>query len=242
MKYLRLLYFLYVLIAIFAGCKKEGAPGAIFPPYPIKPINVQGDTLAKTYLALGDSYTIGEGVTEPERYPSQALRILVSQGIKFSPVKYIAQTGWTTTDLSAAIDYQKISGPFDLVTLMIGVNDQYQKNDTTGYRANFTKLLEKSIQLAGYRTSRVIALSIPDYGVTPFGQGWLNVSKQIDEFNEINKSVTVSHDVAYLDITGISRKAAKTPGLILTGGPHFTGVEYGLWATPLSVLLTKALK
>jgi hypothetical protein len=125
---------------------------------------------------------------------------------------------------------------------MIGVNDQYQKNDTTGYRANFSRLLETSVKLAGYKRSRVIVLSIPDYGVTTFGAGWPNVGIQIDAFNAINKSVTDSCQIAYLDITGISRRAANASGLILGGGPHFTGTEYGLWASPLSILMAKALR
>ena len=233
---------LVIIFIICQGCSKKGTVGAIFPSSPESPSQVLSDTVVKRYLALGDSYTIGEGVTEPERYPAQAVAILTSQGMKFLPVKYIAQTGWTTINLEAAIAYQNLTTTFDIVTLLIGVNDQYQKNDTTGYRSNFTRLLETSVKLAGYRSSRVIVLSIPDYGVTTFGAGWPNVGIQIDAFNAINKSVTDSWKIAYLDITEISRKAANVTGLILGGGPHFTGTEYGLWASPLSVLMGSALK
>lgn len=238
-------FLIAILLALCSGCSKSSSSGAIFPSNPMvqEPVSAaSGDTLVRTYLALGDSYTIGEGVTEPERYPAQTAAILSLQGIKFSPVKYIAQTGWTTGNLAAAIASQNLTATFDIVTIMIGVNDQYQKNDTIGYRQNFTGLLETSVRLAGNRSSRIIVLSIPDYGVTIFGAGWPNVGIQIDAFNSINKSVTDSYGIAYLDITEISRKAAKMPGLILGGGPHFTGTEYGLWASPLSILMAKALK
>ena len=200
------------------------------------------DTLEMRYLALGDSYTIGEGVSLPERYPAQAVALLRQKGVFFGPVQYIAQTGWTTGNLAGAIASQNLTPPYDLVNLLIGVNDQYQKNDTTGYRTNFTNLLETSIRLAASKRSRVIVLSIPDYGITSFGAGLPNIGIQIDAFNAINKSVTMAYDVAYLDITQISRMAANLPGYILGSGPHFTGAEYGLWAAPLADLIVKALK
>jgi len=207
------------------------------------PVPVDTVTVVRTYLALGDSYTIGEGVNPNDRYPAQAATLLVSRGWEtFSSVQYIAQTGWTTLDLAKAIDSQNLTPPFDLVTLMIGVNDQYQLEDTTGYRANFARLLNTSVQLAGNRSSRVIVLSIPDYGVTLFGSGWPNVGKEIDEFNAINQTVTLSRNIAYLDITAITRQAANSPGLILGEGPHFTGAEYALWAAPLADLMAKALR
>ena len=150
-----------------------------------------------------------------ERYPSQAAVLLRQKGIFFGSVDYIAQTGWTTSNLAGAIASKNPATNYDLVTLLIGVNDQYQRNDTTGYRANFTNLLETSIRLAASKRSRVIVLSIPDYGITPFGAGWPNIGIQIDAFNDINKSVTNSYKVAYLDIKVISRRAANNMGLIL---------------------------
>jgi len=231
---------LFLIILLLSSCLRSTSVGAIFPEPPVTPVTA--DTVGKSYLALGDSYTIGQGVIEQERYPAQAAAMLVSQGMKFLPVKYIAQTGWTTGNLAAAIASQNLTGSYDIVTLLIGVNDQYQKNDTTGYRLSFAMLLKTAVHLAGERSKRVIVLSIPDYGVTSFGAGWPNVSIQIDAFNAINKSVTDSYDIAYLNITEISRKAAGAPGLILDGGPHFTGAEYALWAAPLSGLMAKALK
>ena len=239
-------FFLMCLVFLYCeGCTKsypvaeKSRPGQVTQ----NPVTVDPVTVVRTYLALGDSYTIGEGVSPSDRYPAQAAALIVAQGREtFSPVQYIAQTGWTTTDLSKAIASQILTTPFDLVTLMIGVNDQYQLEDTTGYRDNFTRLINTSVQLAGNRSCRVIVLSIPDYGVTLFGSGWPNVGKQIDEFNAINQSVTLSRNITYLDITAISRQAASSPGLILGEGPHFTGAEYALWAVPLANLMNKALK
>jgi len=210
---------------------------------PSNPVTADTVKVVRTYLALGDSYTIGEGVNPSDRYPAQAAALLVSRGwATFSSVQYIAQTGWTTSDLARAIASQNLTTTFDLVTLMIGVNDQYQREDTLGYRANFTMLLKTAILLTGNKSSRVIVLSIPDYGVTLFGSGWPNAGKQIDAFNAINLAVTLSNNIAYLDITAISRQAANSPGLILGEGPHFTGAEYALWATPLADMMAKALK
>jgi lysophospholipase L1-like esterase len=234
------------LVIIFSGL--EGCTRAPFIPEkdPTTPIVIvpvaPPQSTDKTYLALGDSYTIGEGVDASQRYPTQAAAILKSQGIIFSQVQYIAQTGWTTTNLAAAIASQKLLATYDIVTLLIGVNDQYQRHDTTGYRANFTSLLNTAVQLTGYKPKHVVVLSIPDYGVTPFGAGNPTIGIQIDQFNEINKSVTLAKDIAYIDITGISRMAANGTGLILGAGPHFTGTEYGLWAAPLAIQLAKVLK
>lgn len=242
-KRLRLFFVLIFTLSfcVFSGCIQRESPEGQFPIKPTDPEPV-ANTSGKTYLALGDSYTIGEGVDSASRYPSQAVAFLTLKGLSFTTIKYVAQTGWTTSNLASAIVSRNITGPFDIVTLLIGVNDQYQKNDTTGYRTRFTQLLETSVTLAGGLKSRVIVLSIPDYGVTLFGAGWPNVGKQIDLFNSINREVTLAYQITYLDITGISRSAAGNKDLILDGGPHFTGKEYGLWAAPLAELIYKVLK
>jgi len=244
----RTLLFCFSLLCLvtlcFEGCTNSYPIGEKSGPGQISPNPVTTDpVVVNAYLALGDSYTIGEGVSPSDRYPAQAAALLVSRGTEtFSSIQYIAHTGWTTSDLAKAIASQNPTAPFDLVTLMIGVNDQYQLGDTTGYRDKFAMLLKTSVQLAGNRSSRVIVLSIPDYGVTLFGSGWPNVGKQIDEFNAINLAVSLSNKVAYLSITEISRQAANSPGLILGEGPHFTGAEYALWAAPLADLMAKVLK
>ena len=121
-----------------------------------------------SYLALGDSYTIGEGVSAAKRFPYLTVCLLRAQNMAVADPEYIATTGWTTANLIDAIDKAEVSGPYDLVSLLIGVNDQYQHLDAAGYRARFTQLLEKAIDLAGNRQQRVFVLSIPDYSATPF--------------------------------------------------------------------------
>ncbi|MEP7255647.1 MAG: GDSL-type esterase/lipase family protein, partial [Ferruginibacter sp.] len=124
----------------------------------------------KTWLALGDSYTIGQSVTIAETFPAQTANLLKQSGINIGLPDYIATTGWTTINLDAAIK-TKDPGMYDVVSLLIGVNDQYQRHDTTGYRQRFTGLLTKAIELANGKKENVFVLSIPDYSVTPFAAG-----------------------------------------------------------------------
>src|SRR5688500_5774914 len=173
-------------------------------------------TGAKTFLSLGDSYTIGEGVAINDRFPHLAVAALATEGISFSAPRYVATTGWTTAELMAAIEAQGITGTYDVVTLLIGVNDQYRGLDTAGYRTRFTQLLHQAIGFAGNRRSRVFVLSIPDYSATPFVQPDKKekVSREIDVFNAINREVTTGIGVTYIDITPLSRAAASDPSLL----------------------------
>ena len=166
----------FIGLITVAGCTKQ-APATD---------NTTDDSLSKSYLALGDSYTIGESVSTQERFPAQTVAILKSHGARVAQPQYIARTGWTTTDLQDAINKTSLKTSYDLVSLLIGVNDQYQGLDTGGYRIRFTQLLQKAIQLAGNDKSRVFVLSIPDYSVTPFGGGSGKIKNEIDMFNAIN--------------------------------------------------------
>jgi len=199
---------------------------------------------AKTFLALGDSYTIGQSVNVVERFPTQTTMLLRSVGIQMADPKYIATTGWTTDNLIAAINNQQPAGPFDVVSLLIGVNDQYQRRDTTGYRERFRNLLLKSIGLAGNRRNHVFVLSIPDYGVTPFGgssdTGF--ISRQIDQFNHINREETMLASCQYLDITASTREALSDPTLIASDGLHPSGREYAKWANRLAPMMSSVLR
>jgi len=201
--------------------------------------------MTKSWLALGDSYTIGESVKEIERYPVLTVGILEKSGIRFNDPEIIARTGWTTDDLLSAIDEkQRASLNYDVITLLIGVNDQYQGRSQMEYKEQFTLLLKRSIELAANRASQVIVLSIPDYGVTPFAQ-ILNtalITEKIDSFNRINKEAAMNEQVNYLDITGESRKAANDPSLIAEDGLHFSGKEYAIWAQMLAALIQDSLK
>ena len=181
-----------------------------------------------SYLALGDSYTIGEAVDPAERYPVQALQEVEPGG----KVDIIATTGWTTGNLIDALEAAKPAVGYQAVSLLIGVNDQYQGRSQAEYREQFITLLKKAIELAGNRPDHVLVLSIPDYSVTPFARNrdTTAIAAQIDSFNAINNRVAAAYKVNYLDVTTESRKAATDPGLIAADGLHFSGREYAIWA------------
>ena len=185
-------------------------------------------------LALGDSYTIGESVAVVDRYPVQVVRRLRdSDHVFFDRPEIIATTGWTTGNLLEAISVSRPAGPYSVVTLLIGVNNQYQGRSLSEYGEQLTTLLRQAIVLAGNRASHVLVLSIPDYSVTPFGRSASSPSQiaaQIDSFNFIGRQVTARHGAEWLDITTESRKAAKDMSLVAADGLHFSGKEYELWA------------
>lgn len=197
-----------------------------------------------SFLALGDSYTIGEAVTENERFPAQ-LRAMLTVGEKYiDDVTYIAATGWTTTDLAEAIQKQHPQGPFDIVTLLIGVNDQNKRGDTSGYGDRFSILLQTAVQLAGNNSDHVFILSIPDYSVTPYGaiDDTAFIREQIDLFNRINLRVSNEYGVSYTDITPISREALYDRSLITVDSLHPSGKMYKRWADILVPQIRKILK
>lgn len=209
-----------------------------------QPINPTPATSAKKYLALGDSYTIGQSVPETDRFPAQTKKWLADQGFNMNEPLIIATTGWTTTDLQNAIAAQNPAGTYDVVSLLIGVNDQYRWHDTADYRNRFLQLLNNSIQLAGSRRDHVFVLSIPDYSVTPFGQNFDTalIRRQIDQFNTINKEVTLQNNCQYLDITPSTREAANDPSLIAADGLHPSAKEYKKWAGRLGPMMKSVLQ
>lgn len=230
-------------LLVLTQCKKETAKGNVI----INPPNNTGnDTtyIQQTYLALGDSYTIGQSVTQADRFPAQTTTLLKSSGIKMADPKYIATSGWRTDDLYAAIMNQQPTGSFDVVSLLIGVNDQYQRRDTTGYRDRFRQLLLRSISLAGNKRNHVFVLSIPDYSVTPFAANadTAFIRMQIDQFNQINREVTILESCQYLDITLSTREAAFDLSLIASDGLHPSGKEYGKWAGWLAPMMRSVLR
>ena len=186
-----------------------------------------------SYLALGDSYTIGEAVEQSESFPYQLVELLKAKAIHFENPKVIAKTGWTTDELRHAIQQEQINETFDLVTLLVGVNNQYRGYSQETYRKEFTELLATAISFAGGDKNKVYVVSIPDWGVTEFaknsGRDLKTISKEIDAFNEINRQETESSDVTYVDITPISRQAVKKPNLIAADGLHPSGKMYTEW-------------
>ena len=183
------------------------------------------------YLALGDSYTIGESVSEEERWPNQVSKLLEMEGVQVEPT-IIARTGWTVDELWEGIQADPPQGAYDVVTLLIGVNNQYRGYPVTGYREDFRFLLGKALEYAGGKPDHVIVLSIPDWGITPFAADRDRelISRQIDEFNAINLEEAKSADVHYADITPISRQAVAEPALIAPDGLHPSGKMYAMWA------------
>lgn len=190
------------------------------------------DPKPKTYLALGDSYTIGESVAESERYPVQLAKLLAKEGIAVADPQIIARTGWTTDELDAAIDKAAPKGPFDLVTLLIGVNNQFRGRSEDEYKKQFDALLKRAIGFAGGDAGHVIVFSIPDWGVTPFAKRFdsAKVAREIDRFNAIAKEATEKAGCKYVDVTPISRKAPSDPSLIAHDGLHPSGSMYAEWS------------
>ena len=225
-----------VLAQTFACTKQKTMEN--LPPTPVVP----GFPQPNTWLALGDSYTIGQGVAAAERYPAQTVEFLAQKNISINSPTYIATTGWTTIDLQNAIK-SKNPENHTIVSLLIGVNDQYQKRDTTGYRQRFAGLLGNAIALANGKKENVFVLSIPDYSVTPYAStsDTARMRIEIDWFNQINKSVTASYGCTYLDITGFTREGRTNRDLISGDGLHPSGIDYKRWADQLATLIQKVL-
>jgi len=183
------------------------------------------------FLALGDSYTIGKSVVENERWPNQLAAMLSNKNIQ-TDVTIIARTGWTTSELWQGIQANPPQGKYDLVSLLIGVNNQYRGYDLDTYRDEFRFLLEKTIEYAGGKPEHVILLSIPDWGVTPFASGRDRdkIANDIDAFNLINLDESKKMGVHYVDVTLASREALKDPGLVAGDGLHPSAKMYAEWA------------
>lgn len=195
------------------------------------------------YLALGDSYTIGESVTETERFPNQIASMLLKEGVEVE-VSIIARTGWTTDELWQGIQAQGVTPPYDMVSLLIGVNNQYRGRDIAEYREDFLFLLNKAIEYAGSDAAKVIVFSIPDWGVTPFamGRNSTQIANEIDAFNAVNLEETMKAGAHYVDVTPVSRKALSDPSLIAGDGLHPSGSMYAEWASlalPIAVEILK---
>lgn len=200
--------------------------------------------MSYTYLALGDSYTIGEMVPAAENFPHQLVTMLNAQGLKVSEPIIIATTGWTTDELAAAIKERNVQYTFSFVTLLIGVNNQYRGRDLDNYKQEYTQLLDTAIRYANGHVNNVFVLSIPDWGVTPFAEGRdrAQIAKDIDAYNAACKDITLTHKCLYLDITDSTRKNGTTPAYLAEDGLHPSGKEYKIWAERLTPLVAKVLK
>jgi lysophospholipase L1-like esterase len=207
-------------------------------------VNPMNSNKELTMLCLGDSYTIGEKVDEPDRFPNQTILTLHAKGIYFEKPRIIATTGWTTDELSAAIQKEKIITTYDFVTLLIGVNNQYRGRSADEYREQFSELLQQAIKFSGNHKDHVIILSIPDWGATPFAEGKnrQQIASEIDLFNKINKEESEKQQVHYIDITPISRKIPNDDSLVAADGLHPSGKMYAEWAAALAKVIEDELK
>lgn len=225
--------FLFILILTFTEAKSKSKSHLIHMTNPIY-----------TYLALGDSYTIGESLLQAENFPYQAVQLLRNEGFDFRDPEIIAKTGWTTDELQKAIEKHNLLLTYDFVTLLIGVNNQYRGLKAEKYKSEFECLVKQAIQFAGGKNKHVIVLSIPDWGITPFatGRDIKQISKEIDEYNFINKKIAELYKVNYIDITPGTREAANYSGLLAKDGLHPSAKEYFRWAEKTAFIFIEQLK
>jgi lysophospholipase L1-like esterase len=214
------------VILIFS-CAKKGSD----------PVQMTNQTnITHSYLALGDSYTIGESVLPSENFPNQTVQLLTQSGYNFKSAEIIAKTGWTTDELQNSINSHTFTSPYDIVTLLIGVNNQYRGRPVDTYKPEFENLLRQAIQFAGGKTDHVIVLSIPDWGVTPFANGRdrAQIAREIDEYNSANKTISENYKVNFIDITALTREAANDLSLLAADGLHPSAKEYKRWSEKLA--------
>ena len=202
--------------------------------------------MSYTYLALGDSYSIGEQVMISESFPYQTVQLLRQSatgsqghknvvGLPFVAPEIIAKTGWTTDELNAAIQQTIFLKQYDIVSLLIGVNNQYRGRSVEEFKQEFTVLLEKALAFAGGNHQRVYVLSIPDWGITPFaaGRDTGKIAGEIDAYNEVCKTVSADFNCTYVDITTAQRGEGTKPEFLAADGLHPSGLEYAKWAKQL---------
>lgn len=188
-----------------------------------------------SYLALGDSYTIGENVEPAGRWPMQVAAALRAEGIVIDDPRIIATTGWTTDELSAAIDAaEPLGSDHALVSLLIGVNNQYRGRAVDGYAREFAVLLERAIGFAGRRADRVLVLAIPDWGVTPFaadsGRDIAAIARELDAYNAAAAKICAERGVVFIDIAPVSRTRGAEPAMLADDGLHPSAAMYAEWA------------
>jgi lysophospholipase L1-like esterase len=200
------------------------------------------DLNAATYLALGDSYTIGEQVPAEESFPMQLVLLLRSRGYKIADPKIVAKTGWTTDELESGITKAELLTHYDWVTLLIGVNNQYRGRSVDEYQNEFRALLQRALSFAGGRKDHVLVLSIPDWGVTPFAEGRdrSQIAFEIDAYNAAAASICLEESIRFIPITEGTREAGSDLSLITGDGLHPSGKEYRRWAEKLADLISRS--
>jgi lysophospholipase L1-like esterase len=220
--------FLLVICSIVIGCSSgssisSGGSGS--------QAGAHADTSKNRFLALGDSYTIGEGVEPSERWPEVLVSMIRAKGFSIGDPQIIAKTGWTTTDLMRAIDRADLKGPYALVTLMIGVNNQFQGKSVEEFRTDLSALIKKALDLAGGVRVHVVVVSIPDWSVSPFaaGKDRGQIAASIDRFNAVVQDLVARNGILSADVTTTSR-AATDSTMFAADGLHPSGAQHALWA------------
>ncbi|KGI76953.1 SGNH/GDSL hydrolase family protein [Oleiagrimonas soli] len=198
------------------------------------------------FLALGDSYTIGEGVNAHDRWPQKIVHALRREGLRVDDPQIIAVTGWTTDELAAGMRAVCLKPPYDLVSLCIGVNNQYRGRDVGGYREEFAALLERAVHLAGERPRQVMVVSIPDWGVTRFAREQERdrtaIARQIDVYNAVGRDETLRAGAHWADITGLSRACGDDDDMLASDGLHPSAAQYAVWNQRLLPLARTLLR
>lgn len=223
-----------VISSLYLGCKEKDNTDKM-------------EEKTYSYLALGDSYTIGEGVEESGRYPNQAVEALKSKNLFFEKPTIIAKTGWTTDELDQGIEAAGIHGKtYDLVTLLIGVNNQYRGRPVTDYESEFRKMLTKAIQFAKGNPKHVVVISIPDWGITPFaenrGTGKEKVAKEIDAYNAAKERISKELGVFYIDITEEYGKIGALPEMVVEDKLHPSALVYKSWSEKLVKVISEKME
>ena len=229
-------YFVFILFLIFA-CANNSETEIIEEEIVEEPIDKKINI-----LSLGDSYTIGQSVCEKCRFPEQLADSLHQKNNDFEfNVNIIATTGWTTRNLINAIDNNDLTTDFDLVTLLIGVNNQYQKLPFSTFEEEFPILIYKATNAVGLDKSKLIVLSIPDYAFTPFGNGNANISKEIEQYNTHIKNFCESNNITFLNITDITQQGLANPIYVASDGLHPSKEAYTAFVKRLIPLATQKL-
>jgi len=197
-----------------------------------------------SYLALGDSYTIGESVDLAKNFPYQLVQLLRKKGFNFYAPEIIAKTGWTTDELQMTLGNYSFLSKYDFVSLLIGVNNQYRGRDAIEYKEQFEEILKKAIELANGKKEHVIIVSIPDYSLTPFAKSMdrEKISKEIEVFNGINKALSIQYKVQYVDVSSAFRENKDLVDLIAGDGLHPSQKEYANWAEKIVEVIVSQLK
>ena len=193
--------------------------------------NENASNSLKTYIALGDSYTIGQSVTDSLRWPNQLVKTLNREEIAFEPAEIIARTGWTTDELLTAINAANISVKYDYVSLLIGVNNQYRGRSVESFEPDFIKLLNRAVSFSNSGARGVFVLSIPDWGAMPFAkdQDRDRIAAEINAYNSSIKRICANRNITFFDITPISREALTNPAYVALDNLHPSGEMYAEW-------------